>query len=281
MVLLVSSFGVIGWYVYRAIDPWAGPMREVRQLQHNGPRFYKVNDKSTRLYNLTKQAFFATKKEHSSEAREAIRLGRDLDPRNPVFDYLEASLLWAEGDRKGALKEMDSGNTGGVLRAYSTDQTSPDRWQWPEIDQIKNVGTEIAEDPNSSKAELISVLRLGHKIVWSEPSDFRRLLQGAALRKHAAERLLPIAKEEGNRRLEKLCEELIQENAALRTAAKRRLAKDDPFLAGSRAWIVSRALDKHDPEFRYAAMLLIREKQAEWGIEFRKKYLRIESLRNL
>lgn len=256
-------------------------MREVKRLQAEGPRYYKLTAKNDQLYSLTKEAFYAIRRGEPDKAWEQVRLGRELDQHNPVFDYLEASMLWAKGDRKGCVKTIDTGNARGVLRAYATTLESPNMWQWPEIDQIKNVGMEIVGDPHSTKDELISVLKLGHKIAFSSPSDFRRLMQGSTLRKRAAQRLLPIAKEEGNTRLEKLCEELISESVRLRAEAKRRLAEDDSFRTGSQAWVVSRALDEHNIEFRRAAMLLMREKQAEWGTEFRSKHFKIENLRNL
>lgn len=269
------------WFVTQALNPWTGPLREVQRLQSEGPRFYKADKNSSKLYDLTKQAFYAIKRGQPDQAWQLIQAGRKLDQRSPVFDYLEASVQWTKGDREAALRAIDTGNAGSMLRAYATYEVSPDRWQWPEIDQIKNVGTEILDDPHSSRAELTSVLRLGHKIVWSAPPDFRRLLQGAELRRHAAQRLLPIAKEEGNTRLAKLCEELIRESVQLKISAKRRLAEDDQFLDGSRAWVVGRALDKHDPEFRYAAMLLVKEKQAEWGREFRDQHMQIKNLKGL
>lgn len=266
---------------YRAVSPWIGTLREMRRLEREGPYRYRADAASTALYSSLERAYFALKRRDTQQALAYAADGARNAPGNPLFDYVEAGIYWERGDRDRALKAIRSGNAKGILHLYASLDVPPDRWQWPQFDLIRYTAKKIAGDPHTDEAQLNDLVVMGHKMIWCEPSDPVRLLQGVDVRQAAAQRL---ERTEGNRahpRRAELYRELIEEGRALRAGIRRLIDQEKPFHDDARAWIIVRAIRSSDPRFREIAALVYLEKQAEWAAQLRSRYLRSRNLEEL
>lgn len=278
-MVLLSSFGLGAWAVYEAVNPWAGSVLDVRQLERKGPHYYWADARSGALYALVGRVREAVNRKDSDRALALIDEGRKLAPESPIFDYLAAVLAHKCGDRASMLKAIDGGNAKGVLRAYVPDSGTPDDWQWAEIVMIARLGTTIAAAPDADRAELVSVLKMAQKMAWCEPPEPERLLLAVEVRAGAARALATVARREGDEHLARTCDELIEEANQIRFAEDRHILHSrGESGAENRAWILSRAIGNQAQGSRKLLLLFLVEKRAEWADGLRREYLRTRNV---
>ena len=262
-----------GLLVYRAVNSWAGPMMEIKRVQREGSKFYKLDQRSTALYNHIQQAAWYIRSRHSHAALKQIGAGEKLDPANPVFDYLRAQTAAEQGDMPTALARIRRGNAKGVMRTYGSRNVPPGWWRSGEIDIAARLAKHIAEDQSAAAPDIEAALAMTEKLTWCEPTDLDKLLTAVLTRHAVAKRLHSVAKKKGDRQLADLCQALMTESRLASFAVRRRLA-----LIGNdsttRATVIGRTLRGSDQEFRNATMLYVRDRQAALADECRRELLK-------
>ena len=279
LLVIIGSMITGVWLAVRAVSPWAGSFIDIRQIEERGSRFYDTGPAASRLDEQVSRIWLSIKRKQYAEALRHIDAGRAEDPRNPLFDYLQARVYADQADWPRVFASIRDGNNRGILRLYATSRASPDRWIWPEFDLIRFVGKAIVRRFPDQKSALTEALVMSNKLVWCEPPDPGRLWQSVGLRLDIARRLLPIAQEEQDARLANECLRIARESVSLRAALREKMTQEDPFMLGSQAWILGRAMQGQGKRFRDAATLLYLERQAEWITELRDSHLRTRVLR--
>ncbi len=257
-----------------AASPWAYSVKDIKRLERSGPVYYKIDKSSSLLYDRLDNIYAAIKSGEPARALSEIGNGRADDPRNAIFDYLQAVVYSESGDNRTALKYIAAGNARRKMLLYANGNIAPERWQWPQFDLIRYVGKRIVRDPASDREDLLVVLQMGQQMMWSNPPDLVRLLQALEVRQSAARRLKLIGEKEGDRALVEMCLEIAEEGQRFRRAAGRMLAQSEELNEDTRAWVIGRAIRGGDERFRRAAMLLYMEKQAERADNLRRQMLR-------
>lgn len=254
---------------------------EIRRIEEEGSRFYRIDERSSTLYDCVEQAAWCIKGRRPDAALEHIRAGEKLDAANPVFEYLRAMIAADKGDMPAAMVYIRKANAKGVMKVYASRNVSPDRWQAGGVELVSRLTRRIASDPDSSKQILEAALAMADKITWCEPPDMVRTLSGILARQSVARKLLKIARNDGDYRLAKFYEDLMSEGQNFRLAVRRKLAHTASFDPTTRAWTIGKALPQDDRRFREAALLLVLDKQAAWAGEYRRMFLKTKVARDL
>jgi|GEM_PF-3378180 len=254
------------------MSPWVGFYNDIWRLRVRGGVHYRINPQFTRLYYHVQWICYHLDPRYSGEVKSYIREGQAKAPSNPVFDYLQASVMQREDDLTGAVRCIDKGNGKGIMRLYATYREPADQWQWPEISIICHTGKMLAKDESVPNEVLISVLKMGDKILNCEPSDSTKMLQAIDLMQSACRVLLKKAREDRDVRLEKVCTELSDRLHSLTIAINRTYAHRSPSSGDSQAWVVGRTAGNSNRRLRNDAMLLFRERQAEWADKLRREH---------
>lgn len=278
----VGAFVILGcilvaaWMLYITVNPWAGSLIEIQRTQQRGSKYYRMDHYSSSQYDHIQEAVRYINSNIPGQAIEHIKAAQAKDPKNPVFDYLMAALSYNQGDLKSTAKHMAAGNNKKALRLCATVNVSPDRWQWTEINLIDHLSRQITESPKSDKALLRAAILMSDKIIWSEPPDIVRLIQGLSARQQPVERLLAIAQKEHNKTLALHCRSILDEGQSFRKHLRRHFLMRGKIEGGTRAWILGRALHDKDPRFREAAWLTGLDSQVEWASRMRREQLKIK-----
>lgn len=277
-LLVLFCFSLSVWVAYRVINPWASSYQDIRHLESVGARYYKTDALTSAQYDRAKTVYFTINRRHIDQALNAVKAGRDADPNNSLFYYLEAAAHAKSGDMPLALKSIRFGNRAGNIHLYASSRIPANKWRWPEMDMVNHLGKGIVRDPNCSKESLLLVLRMSQKMLWCTPSDITILFQSLDLRQLVAKRLITIAEKEGDVELAKMCKGLIDEGKQLREAIRRSFFRREAYTNGTRAWTLARAFDNKGPKFRNAAYLAILEDQAQRAAKLREENLQILDL---
>lgn len=279
---MVALSLVVGfWLVYRLVNPWVGSVADIRRLDRDGPSYYRADTRSTMLNSHVRSVCAQFRRRRYREALAHARLGQSADAGNPLFDYLAACATAGQGHLNSALALIDKGNAKGRMRLYADARSSPDQWRWPEMVVIGYMGRRVLSERSHDRSALASVLLMAHKMAWADPPDPNRLIQALALR-HSAARLLEEAAEDHDRSLAELCRVLMDETRQVQFAVRRHLmeGKTEPAKE-SRAWILARAAGRRSAVSPELLALYVLEKQAEWGDQLRRDYLRVRQIKGL
>jgi hypothetical protein len=274
--VILGCLLVAGWMLYITVNPWAGSLAEIRRTQHRGSKYYRMDHYSSSQYEHIQEAARTINKKMPEQAIKHIETAQAKDPKNPVFDYLRAALAYDEGNVEQAAEFINAGNNKKALRLCATSRISPERWQWAEIGIIDRLSRQISTDPKSNKALLTAAVLMSDKIIWCEPPDIVRLLEGLNARQQPTERLLAIANKEQDKTLALHCQSILDEGQSFRKRLRGHFLMRGKTEGGTRAWILGRALHDKDPEFRKAAWLTGIDMQAEWADRMRREQLRIK-----
>ncbi len=277
-MVLLGTAALGCWLIYRAASPWAGSLLEIRRFEREGSRYYKGDGQSGDLHARMRSATSAIRQRRYEQAARDVQVARKLDPRNPLLDYLSASIAYRQHRLPEALKMIEAGNRKGTLRIYVSGHASPDSWYWPETRLVAYLARNLLRDMPTNRRVLGLSLGMAEKLIWSEPPDAFRLLQAVELRQTAAKHLKAIALKEGDARLVKLCDRLIDEATRARYAEERHVVDMQKALTEeSRAWVMTRAIGQRAPGSQRTLMLYVLEKRAQWADQLRRKYVRIRT----
>lgn len=266
------------WLVYQATSPWAGSVLEIRRFEREGPQYYKADGTSADLDARVRTATAAIRQRQYDRATDGLQIARRLDPRNPLLDYLSAAIAYRQHRVPEALELIAAGNRKGTLRVYVNSHAAPDSWYWPETRVVAYLARNLLRDMPTDRRVLDLLLAMSEKLIWSEPPDAFRLLQAVELRQTAAKHLKAIAVKEGDTRLAKLCDRLIEEATRVRYAEERHVVGMQKALTEeSRAWVMARAVGHDAPGSRRLLMLYMLEKRAQWADQLRRNYVRIRT----
>lgn len=277
-MVIVLSIGLAALLIYRAANPWAGAMLEIRRLEKNGPRYYRPHKHSGRAYSHVQQACYLIESRRYAAAAREVASAQRLDSLNPLLDYLAAVAAAQTHGTGAALSLIDQGNAKGTVRLYVDDDLSPEDWRWPEVKLVCYLGNRITKERPGDRSAITSVLVMTQKLIWAEPPDSLRILQALQVRQAAATCLKRIAAQTHDRELLNLHSDLVEEARRVRWAEERHQTTQT---GENRAWIISRAVGREAAGTRRLLRLQMLEKSAEWADQLRRDYIRRRDLTSL
>ncbi|MFQ3548950.1 MAG: hypothetical protein SNJ70_04305 [Armatimonadota bacterium] len=275
--VLVGSFSLAGWMIYQVVNPWVISLIDIQRIQKNGPTHYVSNWQTDKLYQKIQDIVSDISSERYESAINKIDFLEKSNPDNSLYAYLKAAISQRQNDIESAFYYFKIGNNRQSLILYSPKEFSGYYKIWPEYDIIEKAIKDISSRNINTKEEVFIILEASQNLLWAEPADFNRIRSALTIRDKLTDTLLEISESENDRAIvEKIKSE--KKKAIVGISKRKDLIKKSRSI--SKAWAISRALERNDEEYNKAVILLTLEMQSEIGKELRDNYMDRNILNN-